>query len=152
MKFRMKLFIGAIAAMMLTTTGSMAQDCGKCPLSSSCESAESNAVVKSQTKAKTTVQKQITFLEIGSVTCIPCQKMQPVMKAIEQKYGRQIKVIFHDVKKDRTVGEKYGIRVIPTQIFIDDIGKEIFRHEGFFPEAAIDKLLQANGLKIIGKT
>ena len=150
MKFRMKLFIGAIVAMMLTTTGSMAQDCGKCPLSSSCESAEGDAVVKAQ--AKLTVQKQITFIEIGSVTCIPCQKMQPIMKAIEQKYGQQIKVIFHDVKKDRMVGEKYGIRVIPTQIFIDDTGKEIFRHEGFFPEAAIDKLLQANGLKIIEKT
>ena len=150
MKFRMKLFIGAIVAMMLTTTGSVAQDCGKCPLSSSCESAESDAVVKAQ--AKLMVQKQITFIEIGSVTCIPCQKMQPVMKAIEQKYGQQIKVIFHDVKKDRTIGEKYGIRLIPTQIFIDDTGKEIFRHEGFFPEAAIDKLLQANGLKIIGKT
>jgi thioredoxin 1 len=131
------------------TTESMAQDCGKCPLSSSCESGEGDVVTKAQIKP--TIQKQITFIEIGSVTCIPCQKMQPVMKAIEQKYGMQIKVVFHDVKKDKAVAEKYNIRVIPTQIFIDDKGKEIFRHEGFYPEGEIDKLLQANGLKIVGK-
>ncbi len=146
----MKVLIGLLIVLMIMTTGSRAQDCKKCPLGSSCESAESDAVVKAQ--ARQTVQKQITFLEIGSVTCIPCQKMQPVMKAIEEKYGKQIKVIFHDVKKDKAVAEKYNIRVIPTQIFIDDKGKEIFRHEGFYPEGEIDKFLQAKGLKVIPKT
>jgi thioredoxin 1 len=34
----------------------------------------------------------ITFIELGSVKCIPCKAMQPVMKAIEEKYGAQIKV------------------------------------------------------------
>ena len=29
-------------------------------------------------------------------------------------------------------GAKYGIRIIPTQIFYDAAGKELFRHEGFF--------------------
>jgi thioredoxin 1 len=29
----------------------------------------------------------ITFYELGSVNCIPCRKMQPIMKSIEEKYG-----------------------------------------------------------------
>ena len=74
--------------------------------------------------------------------------MQPVMKAVEEKYGKQVNVVFYDVWKDdqREYAEKYGIKVIPTQVFLDKEGKEFFRHEGFFPEAEIDKLLQKRGL------
>lgn len=90
----------------------------------------------------------ITFVELGSVNCIPCRKMQPVMKAIEEKYGEQIEVIFYDVWKadQRKYGEEYDIRLIPTQVFLDKDGKEIFRHEGFFPEESIDKFLKEQGL------
>ncbi len=91
----------------------------------------------------------LTFVELGSVKCIPCRQMQPVMKAIEEKYGAQIRVVFHDVWKpdQKEFASKYGVRVIPTQVFLDREGKEIFRHEGFFPEAEIDKLVQKHGLK-----
>lgn len=90
----------------------------------------------------------VTFVELGSVKCIPCRQMQPVMRAIEEKYGDQVAVVFHDVWKDdqRSFATKYGVRVIPTQVFLDRNGKEFFRHEGFFPESEIDKLLQKRGL------
>jgi len=76
--------------------------------------------------------------------------MQPVMKAIEKKYGNQVKIVFYDVWKpeQRKYAEQYGIKLIPTQVFLDAMGKEFFRHEGFYPEAEIDKLLQKQGLKI----
>ena len=91
---------------------------------------------------------KITFVELGSVNCIPCKAMQPVMKAIEEKYGDQIEVIFYDVWKadQKKYAQEYKIRLIPTQVFLDIKGKEIFRHEGFFPEAEIDTLLQSHGL------
>ena len=104
---------------------------------------------KLNTDKSDTLKPMITFVELGSVKCIPCRKMQPVMKAIEDKYDDQIKVIFYDVWKSdqRKYGEEYDIRLIPTQVFLDKDGKEIFRHEGFFPEAEIDKFLQKQGLK-----
>ena len=43
------------------------------------------------------IRPSVTFVELGSVNCIPCRMMQPVMKAIEEKYGPQIKVVFYDV-------------------------------------------------------
>jgi len=91
----------------------------------------------------------VTFVELGSVRCIPCRQMQPVMKSIEKKYGDQIRVIFHDVwKADQAEQAKvYGIRLIPTQVFLDADGKEFSRHEGFYPEEEIDRLLQKRGLK-----
>jgi thioredoxin 1 len=105
-----------------------------------------------QKKSPVIVDKKspITFVELGSVNCIPCRQMQPVMKAIEKKYGDQVKVVFYDVWKpeQRKYAEQYGIKLIPTQVFLGADGKEFFRHEGFYPEAEIDKLLQKQGLKI----
>jgi thioredoxin 1 len=92
---------------------------------------------------------RITFIELGSVSCIPCKKMQPIMKSLEKKYGEQLKIIFFDVNKERNKSKEYRIRLIPTQIFQDDNGKEFHRHEGFYPEVEIDKLLQSKGLKPI---
>jgi thioredoxin 1 len=102
-------------------------------------------------KNKQEIKPIVTFVELGSVNCIPCKKMQPIMKSVEKKYGEQLKVIFYDVWKEdqRQYAEKYGIRLIPTQIFLDEKGKEIFRHEGFYPEKEIDILLQEKGLKVI---
>ena len=92
---------------------------------------------------------KVTFVELGSVNCIPCKQMQPVMKAIEEKYGNQVKVIFYDVWKEdqKKYATQYGIKLIPTQVFLDANGKEFHRHEGFYPEAEIDKILQGKGLK-----
>jgi thioredoxin 1 len=91
----------------------------------------------------------ITFVELGSVNCIPCKAMQPVIKAIESKYGSQIKIVFYDVWKQEQAhyAQQYNIRLIPTQIFLDVNGNELMRHEGFFPEKDIDAFLRSKGLK-----
>jgi thioredoxin len=95
------------------------------------------------------VKPKVTFIELGSVNCIPCKQMQPVMKSIEEKYGDQVKVIFYDVWKQeqKKYAQQYGIRLIPTQVFLDENGKEFHRHEGFYPEAEIEKLLREKGVK-----
>jgi len=99
------------------------------------------------TNSRVEQKAKITFIELGSVTCIPCKQMQPIMKSIEEKYKGQVKVVFYDVWKDNKPAKQYGIKLIPTQVFLDENGKEILRHEGFFPEQEIDKFLLAQGLK-----
>ena len=98
---------------------------------------------------KNAVKYKVTFIELGSVRCIPCQKMQAVMKSIEKKYGNQVKVVFHDVwtPEGKPFGEQYKIQVIPVQIFLDDKGKEFFRHEGYFPEEELIKVLNTKGIR-----
>jgi len=93
---------------------------------------------------------KVTFVELGSVNCIPCKQMQPIMKSIEEKYGDQVKVVFYDVWKEdqKKYATQYGIKLIPTQVFLYANGKEFHRHEGFYPEAEIDKILQSKGLTI----
>ena len=93
---------------------------------------------------------KVTFIELGSVRCIPCQQMQPVMKSIETKYGKDVKVDFHDVWTDagKPYGVIYGIEAIPTQVFLDETGKEYYRHVGYFPEEELVKVLQQKGVKL----
>lgn len=91
---------------------------------------------------------KIEFVELGSVRCIPCKRMQPIMKSIEKKYGGQVKVTFYDVWEDDAPAKKFGIELIPTQVFLDTKGNEIMRHQGFFAEEEIDKFLQSQGLTI----
>lgn len=102
-----------------------------------------------ETEKQSAAGIKVTFIELGSVNCIPCKMMQPVMKAIEEEYGDQVKVVFHDVwtPEGRPYAEKYGIQAIPTQVFLDVTGKEYHRHTGFFPKEELVKVLQMKGVK-----
>jgi thioredoxin 1 len=92
---------------------------------------------------------KVTFIELGSVRCIPCKKMMPIMKEIEKEYGGQVKVVFHDVwtKEGKPYAARYKIKLIPTQVFLDKDGKEYFRHVGFFPKKDLVKVLKQQGVK-----
>ncbi len=96
---------------------------------------------------------EIYFIELGSVKCIPCRQMQPVMKNIEAKYSPRVKVIFYDVwtPGQSKYAQLYDIRVIPTQVFLNGSRKEIFRHEGFFPQKDLEKFLADQGVKPVAK-
>ena len=104
-----------------------------------------NTVLAKNTGKKTALPAKpvITFLEIGSVGCVPCNMMQPVMKEIEEKYKGKVVVIFYDVRKGMGswAAEHYGVKLIPTQVLLDDKGKEFFRHTGFYPASELSKVL-----------
>lgn len=90
---------------------------------------------------------KITFIELGSVNCIPCRQMQPIMKEIAAEYPGQVRVVFYDVWKNPAPGEHYKIQLIPTQVFIDEHGNELLRHVGVFPKDEIVKFLKEHGVK-----
>jgi len=96
----------------------------------------------------TTDEVKVTFIELGSVGCIPCDKMQPIMKEIAEEYKGQVKVVFHDVKttEGKPYIKEFGIRAIPTQVFLDKDGNEYFRHLGFFAKDELVKVFQTQGV------
>jgi len=87
------------------------------------------------------------LIEIGSVTCVPCKMMKPILDELRQEYAGRLQVDFIDVQVDRETAMKYRIRMIPTQVFLSADGKELFRHEGFFPKEEIEKKLAEMGVK-----
>ena len=120
--------------------------CNKSGIKNDNSSAGDNTSMEKDTSIKN--EFKIEFVELGSVNCIPCKKMQPVMESIESKYNGLVKVTFHDVWKDDASAKKYGIDLIPTQVFLDANGKELMRHQGFYPEEEIDRFLQSQGVNI----
>jgi len=144
MKYIKFMFTTVIVLLLFIMLG-----CGKNEAQSKADSTKKQENTTSVDSTKDKQQPKVTFVELGSVNCIPCKMMQPVMDAIEEEFGSQIKVVFHDVWKDPAPGRKYGIKLIPTQVFLDETGAEFFRHEGFFPKEDIEKLLVEKGLKIL---
>lgn len=72
------------------------------------------------------------LVDLGADRCIPCKMMAPVLADLKTNYAGRLEVEFIDVWKNPDAGKQYKIRLIPTQIFFDASGKELFRHEGFF--------------------
>ena len=110
----------------------------------------SNNTEATLTQEETTNDEiKVTFVELGSVGCIPCDKMQPIMKEIEEEYKGQVKVVFHDVKtaEGQPYIKEFGIRAIPTQVFLDKDGNEYFRHLGFFAKDELVEILKMQGVE-----
>lgn len=86
---------------------------------------------------------KVTFIELGSVRCIPCQKMQKVIKKVEEKYPDRVKTVFYDVwtPKGKKASEAYEFDMIPTQVFLDEKGEEFARHVGYFEFDELEKIL-----------
>lgn len=72
------------------------------------------------------------LIDLGAGKCIPCKAMKPILEDLKANYAQHFETIFIDVWEDSSKGREYGIRAIPTQIFFDADGKELFRHEGFY--------------------
>ena len=77
------------------------------------------------------------LIDLGAGECIPCKMMAPILEELKEEYAGRMKVEFIDVWENPDAGKEYGIKLIPTQIFYDAFGKELFRHEGFYSKADI---------------
>jgi thioredoxin 1 len=91
------------------------------------------------------------LIDLGADKCIPCRMMFPVLDELKQEYAGKLNVEFIDVWKNPDAAKQYGVEVIPTQIFYDAAGKELFRHEGFFAKADILAKWQALGVDLAAK-
>ncbi|RJQ39335.1 MAG: thioredoxin [Nitrospiraceae bacterium] len=94
-------------------------------------------------------QYEITFIELGSEGCLPCRMMQPVMERVGKDFAGNVRVVYYDVrtKEGKPYAEKYRVRAIPTQVFLDKNGKEFYRHLGYFPYEEIVELLKKHSVK-----
>ena len=140
MTLRSKL-IGLLGLFVVFTLIFLSADCGK--------ALAQDTTGKTTASGPSVFMPLVTFVEIGAARCIPCKAMQPIMKEVAETYKGQVIVLFYDVwtKQGRIDAEKYNIRVIPTQVFLDVNGKEYYRHEGYFPKDQVVQVLKRGGVK-----
>jgi thioredoxin 1 len=73
-----------------------------------------------------------SLVDLGSTSCTPCQMMAGELERLDTATGDELLVTIIDVNQDQGASEEYGIRLIPTQIFLSETGTELYRHEGYF--------------------
>jgi len=93
------------------------------------------------------VKGMVTMVDLGAKSCIPCKMMAPILEKLEKDYKGRAAIVFLDVWKDPDQAKRFGISVIPTQIFYDKQGKEVLRHTGFMSEEAIVAQLKKLGVQ-----
>jgi thiol-disulfide isomerase/thioredoxin len=90
------------------------------------------------------------MIDLGSDQCIPCKMMAPILEELKTEYAEKLSVHFLDVRKLPALSKLYNIKLIPTQIFYDASGKEIFRHEGFYAKDGIIAKWKEFGVDLAG--
>ena len=93
------------------------------------------------------VKGMVTMVDLGAASCIPCKMMAPILDKLEKRYKGKAAIIFIDLRYQRDAAQHFGIRAIPTQVFFDKSGREVFRHIGFMNEADIVRQLSSLGVK-----
>ena len=93
------------------------------------------------------VKGMVTMIDLGAKKCIPCKMMAPIMEKMERKYEGKAAIVFIDVWEHKEQAARFRIRAIPTQIFFDADGKEVYRHAGFMSEKAIVYVMEQQGVK-----
>ncbi|GAB6096157.1 thioredoxin family protein [Desulfatiferula olefinivorans] len=88
----------------------------------------------------------VTMIDLGAKKCIPCKMMAPILVKLEEAYRGKADIVFIDVWENNEQARRFGIRSIPTQIFFDAEGREIYRHTGFMDETAIIGQLSKMGI------
>ncbi len=107
-------------------------------LTSSCSNASDLDFALNKAKA----EGRIVMLELGSVGCIPCEQMKPVMAKLSDVYKGKLDVIFIDVRKDHDTARRFRVFMIPVQVFLDKNGGEFHRHIGFYSYEEIEAMLK----------
>lgn len=97
-------------------------------------SAQPAAVAQAEAVAKLAMPR---LVDLGAGKCIPCKMMAPILEELKKEYATKFAVEFIDVWENPTAQDKYDVNVIPTQIFYDAGGKELWRHEGFISKEDI---------------
>jgi thioredoxin 1 len=73
--------------------------------------------------------------------------MHDELAQLRQECGGSIDVQEIDVWKDEEAGQRFGVRVIPTQVFLDAQGNELSRHVGFLARTDIKERFAQRGLE-----
>jgi len=90
---------------------------------------------------------KITLIDLGAGSCIPCKMMVPVLDKVKKRFEGKAEVIVIDLRYDRDQAPRFQVRAIPTQVFFDRQGKEVYRHVGFMDENAIVEQFAKMGVK-----
>ncbi|MEO0080125.1 MAG: thioredoxin domain-containing protein [candidate division WOR-3 bacterium] len=75
--------------------------------------------------------------DYGADNCLPCIAMMRILNPMMHEYAGKVDIRIINVYQEQQLAMQARIQVIPTQVFYDSEGKEIFRHIGVYPRDSI---------------
>jgi thioredoxin-related protein len=72
--------------------------------------------------------------------------MRPVLKEISSQYSEKARVLVIDVYKFQKLAQEHKVMLIPTLVFFDPKGKEVFRNVGIMEKEKIVGKLKEIGM------
>lgn len=95
---------------------------------------------------KATAGGKPVLVDFGANSCVPCRQLRPILKEINKEYSEKASVLVIDVYKYQDLARQYKIQLIPTLVFFDSKGKEVFRHVGILEKEKIVAKLKEIGM------
>ena len=87
------------------------------------------------------------IVDLGKGECVPCKMMAPILEELAEEYRGSVVIEVIDIGDKPEAVKQYGMRVMPTQVFFDAAGSEVWRHEGFLARETIIEKLHEMGVK-----
>jgi thioredoxin 1 len=85
------------------------------------------------------------LVDFGANNCVPCRQLRPILKEIAKEQSGKAEILIIDVYKFKSLAADHKIQVVPTLIFFDKNGKEVYRHMGAWDKDSIVKKLAEIG-------
>ena len=82
------------------------------------------------------------FVDFNAEWCGPCRMIDPIIEELANEYGDQIEFLKVNVDENPISAASYGVRSIPTLLFITVDGKEKRRQTGALPKNAMLGMLK----------
>lgn len=103
---------------------------------------ESASTVASELpEQKTATAQKPKIIDFGSKQCKTCKAMEVILESLKEKHSDRFITEFVDVwmPENEVFAQSYDIQSIPTQVFLNDKGKEIYRNVGLITEEVLAK-------------
>lgn len=81
-------------------------------------------------------------LDFWATWCGPCKRLAPIIEALAEEYDGRAIVGKCDVEEDEDLAMRFGVRNIPTIVFLKD-GQEVDRSVGLVPRPALEEKINA---------
>ena len=68
-------------------------------------------------------QDKLVFIDLYATWCGPCKALSPVLEELAKEYGDRLVIYKVDVDQERELAGAFGIRSVPTLLFIPADGE-----------------------------
>ncbi len=100
-------------------------------LTASCGSGEETSASTDESPVMGYLNGLPALIDLGSSSCVPCRMMEEELDRLDSETGDLLDVQVIDGNQNGQAARDFGVRVIPTQVFLSETGEELYRHEGY---------------------